>query len=147
MHQQQATTMKKWRTFKTNFKKYSVLDETPKKTIIVEQGDWNAKIGADAAKDWEGICGSYCNNNRGLRLVEFASYNDLKVMNTFRPHKASRRWTWRSPRGDLHQIDNIMVKHRFHTGVNIAETRSFSGDDIGSNHNLEMMTLTASQKV
>ena len=73
-----------------------VLDEVPKKDIIVIQGDWNAKIGEDASRDWQGTSGPYCNsttNERGLRLLEFASYNDLKLMNTFGPHKASRRWT------------------------------------------------------
>ena len=36
-------------------------------------------------------------NERGLRLLEFASYNNLKVVNTCGPHKPSRRWTWHSP--------------------------------------------------
>jgi len=34
-----------------------------------------------------------------------------------------------------------MVKRRFHTSVNIAKTRSFPGADIGSDHDLVMMTL------
>ena len=122
-----------------------VLDQAPKKDILVVQGDWNAKIGEDAIDNWKGTCGRYCNaktNDRGLRLLEFASFNDLKLMNTFGPHKASRRWTWHSPNGEHHnQIDYIMVKRRFHTSVNIAKTRSFPGADIGSDHDLVMMTL------
>ena len=81
------------------------LNEVPKKDIIVVQGDWNAKIGEDAQEDWEGTCGQYCNqatNDRGLRLLEFAKYNDLKILNTFGPHKPSRRWTWHSPGGEYH---------------------------------------------
>ena len=122
-----------------------IIDQTPKKDIIVVQGDWNAKVGEDACKDWEGTCGRYCNkesNERGLRLLEFATYNDLKLMNTFGPHKASRRWTWHSPGGEHHnQIDYIMVKRRFQSSVNIAKTRSFPGADIGSDHDLVMMTF------
>ena len=52
------------------------------------QGDWNAKIGEEACKDWKGTCGHHCNtnsNDRGRRLLEFASYNDLMVSNTFGP--------------------------------------------------------------
>ena len=86
-----------------------VIDQTPKKDILVVQGDWNAKIGEDASKNWKGKCGQYCNpetNERGLRLLEFASYNNLKVVNTFGPHIPSRHWTWHSPGGDYHnQID------------------------------------------
>ena len=75
-----------------------------------------------------------------MRLLEFASLNDLKLANTFGPHKTSRRWTCHSPNGEHHnQIDYIMVKRRFQTSVNIANTRSFPG--AGSDYNLVMMTF------
>ena len=109
------------------------------------QGDWNVKIGEDASKNWKGTCGQYCipeTNGRGLRLLEFTSYNNLKVASTFGLHKPSRRWNWHSPGGDYHnQIDYIMVKRRFQSSVNIAKTRSFPGADIGSDHELVMMTF------
>ena len=57
-----------------------ILDQSPKKDILVVLGDWNAKVGEDAFKNWKGTCGRYCNpetNERGLRLLEFACYNDL----------------------------------------------------------------------
>ena len=57
------------------------------------------------------------------------------LANTFGHHKASRRWTWHSPNGQLHnQIDYILVRKRFRLGVNSARTRSFLGADIGSDH-------------
>ena len=61
-----------------------VIDQVPKKDILVVQGDWNATVGEDASKNWRGTCGQYCNpetNERALRLLEFASYNNLKVAN------------------------------------------------------------------
>ena len=122
-----------------------VIDQMPKKDILVVQGDWNVKIGEDASTNWKGICGQYCNpetNERGLRLLEFTSYNNQKVVNTFGPHKPSRHWTWHSPGGDYHnQIDYIMVKRCFQSSVKIAKTRSFPGADIGSDHELVMMTF------
>ena len=122
-----------------------VIDQAPKKDILIVQGDWNAKIGEDASKNWKGACGQYCNpetNERGLRLLEFASYNNLKRVNTFGPHKPSRWWTWHSAGRDYHnQIDHIMVKRCFQSSVNIAKTRNFPGADIGSDHELEMMTF------
>ena len=57
-----------------------VIDQALKKDIIVVQSEWNAKIREDVSKNW--TCGQYCNsetNERGLRLLEFASYNNLKV--------------------------------------------------------------------
>ena len=107
-------------------------------------------MGKDVCKNWKYTCGLYSNNEtneRGLRLLEFASLNDMKLANTFGPHKASRRWTWHSPNGKYHnQIDYIMIKRRFQTSVNIAKTRSFPGADIGSDHDLVMMTFKLHHK-
>ena len=50
--------------------------------------------------------------------------------------------TWHSPNGQHHdQIDYILVRKRFQSGVNIARTRSFPGADIGSDNDLLMMTF------
>ena len=96
-------------------------------------------------ENWQGICGPFCNddtNERGLRLLEFATFNDLVLANTFGHHKASRRWTWHNPNGQHHnQIDYILVRKRFRSGVNIAGTRSFPGAHIRSDHDLLMMTF------
>ena len=85
-------------------------------------------------ENWQGICGPFCNDEtkeRGLRLLEFATFNkDLVLANTFGHHKASRRWTWHSPSGQHHeQIDYILVRKHIQTGVNIARTPSFPGAD------------------
>ena len=75
------------------------------------------------------------------RLLEFAIFNNLVWVNTFGHHKASRRWTWHSPNGQHHsQIDYILVRKRFRSGVNIARTRNLPVD-IGSDHDLLMMTF------
>ena len=37
-----------------------------------------------------------------LRLLEFASYNDLMLANTFCPHETYRRATWDGPNGKHH---------------------------------------------
>ena len=73
-----------------------MIDQTPKMDILVVQADWNAKVSKDACGNWQGICGHFCNddtNERGLRLLEFATFNDLVLANTFGHHKDSRRWT------------------------------------------------------
>ena len=121
------------------------IDQTPKKNILVVQGDWKAKNGIDAQADWGEVCGPYCNvetNERGLRLLEFATFNNLVLTNALGPHKPSRRRTWYSPDGKHHnQIDYIFVKKRFRSRVNIFRKRIFPGADIGSDHDLVMMTF------
>ena len=57
------------------------------------QGDWNAKVGMDACGNWQGVCGPFCNddaNERRLRLLEFATLNDLVLASTFDHRKAPR---------------------------------------------------------
>ena len=100
----------------------NVIDQTPKKDILVVQVDWNAKVGKGAYENWQGICEPLCNddkNERGLRLLETETYTDL-----FGHHKASRRWTWHSPNGQQHhQIHYRLARKRFRPGVNIARSR------------------------
>ena len=114
----------------------NVIGQTPKKDTLVVPGNRNAKMGRDACGDWQGICGPFCNddtNESGLRHLEFVTLNGLALANTSGYHKASRRWTWNSPYGQHHsQIDYILVRKRFRTGMNIARTRSFPGADIRS---------------
>ena len=74
----------------------NVIDQTPKKDILVVKGGCNAKVGRDACGNWQGICGPFCNddtNERGFRLLEFATFHNLVFANTFGHHKTSRRWT------------------------------------------------------
>ena len=103
------------------------------------------KGGKDACGNWQGIRGPFCNddtNERGLRLLEFATFKDLVLANFFGHHKASRGWTWHSPNGRHHsRTGYILVRKRFRSGVNSARARSFPAADIGSDHNLLMMTF------
>ena len=56
------------------------IHQTPKKDILVVHGDWTAKVGKDAQADWGDVRGPYYNfetNERGLRLLKFAAFNNL----------------------------------------------------------------------
>ena len=80
-------------------------------------------------------------NETGLRILEFATFDDRVLAKTFCHHKASRRWTWHSPDEQHHnQIDYVLVRKRFQSGVNSARTRRFPGADIGKDHDLLVMT-------
>ena len=77
-----------------------------------------------------------------MRLLKFATFNNLVLTNTLGHHKPSRRLTWHSPDGKHHnQIDHNVVKKRFRSGVNIQKARRFPGADIESDHDLVMMTF------
>ena len=128
-----------------------VLQGTPvssrasKQDILVVQGDWNAKVGEDEQDDWGEVCGPFCNpetNDRGPKLLDFATYNNLVLANTLGNRKPPRKWTWYSQDGTHHnQIDYISVKKRFRSGIKTARTRTFPGVDVGSDHDMMMMTF------
>ena len=128
---------------------YEELEEAikkiPKKDFLIVQGDWNAKVGTDAYSHWSGTVGQFGvgdTNDRGTRLLEFARSQKLTIANTLYPHKMSRRTTWHSPNGEVHnQIDYILTPCRFKSSINTAQTRSFPGADVGSDHDLVLTTL------
>ena len=84
---------------------------------------------------------------RGLKLLDLATYNSLVLANTLCYHKTFRRWTWHSPDGTHHnQIDYILVKKWFRSGIKTARTRTFPGADVKSNHDMVMMTFQTRHK-
>ena len=76
-----------------------------------------------------------------MRLLEFASYNNLEVLNTSGPHKPSRRWTWHSQEENttIRSTTSLSADASGQSRVFVAKTRSFPGADIGSDHELVMM--------
>ena len=128
----------------------SVIKKTPKKDLIIIQGDFNAKIGEDVYENWAGTVGRYGTgetNDRGLRLLEFASSHRLTINNTLYPHKISRRTAWHAPNGMVHnQIDYILTPRRFKSSINKAKTRTYPGADIGSDHDLVLLVMKVKLK-
>ena len=65
--------------------------------------------------------------------------NNLVLANNLGNNKPSRR---HSPDGTHHnQIDYILVKKRFRSGIKTARTRTFPRTDVGSNHDMVKMTF------
>lgn len=100
-----------------------------KSTYLIVMGDFNAKVGL--GKNGEHSLGRFGigeRNERGERLVDFAVNQRLYIMNTFFQKKENKKWTWRSPNGEIkNEIDFIMandkrifkdvtVINRFNTG-------------------------------
>jgi len=82
------------------------LTKTDKKDITILTGDWNAKIGNDNT-DWKSVMGKYGygdRNERGERLLEFATVHDLYICNTRFQQKPNRKWTWASPDGTASEL-------------------------------------------
>ena len=68
-------------------------------------------------------------------LIDFCERNGLIVTNTWFKKRKRRLYTWKAP-GDWsrHQLDYILVKHRFRNSVKDVQT--LPGADTNSDHNL-----------
>jgi hypothetical protein len=65
-------------------------------------------------------------NDNGVRLVNVATYKNLRVKSRMFPHSNIHKYTWTSPDGKTHdQIDHILVDRRRHS--NVLDVRSFRG--------------------
>ena len=93
-------------------------------------------------KDGNIIMDNCVTNDIGLSLLKFASSNDVILANTFGIHKPSRKWKWHSPNREHHnQIYYIMIRKLFRSNLIFPQTRTFRAVDIGSDHDLVMMTF------
>ena len=65
-----------------------LLEQTPKKDVIVIIGDWNAKVESQEIPGVTGKTGLGVQNEAGQRLTEFCQENALIIANTlFQQHK------------------------------------------------------------
>ena len=93
-------------------------------------GDFNAKIGKQnkGENSVMGKRGTGNRNERGDRLIEFATSKNLYIANGTFQKKEGRKWTWKSPDGSTRNeidfimtnkkdtIENLMVLNRVNTG-------------------------------
>ena len=84
-------------------------------------------------------------NERGERLLEFATVHDLYICDTKFQHKPNRKWTWASPDG-IHKnmIDLILIQRRQKTSV--TNCRTFQSADISSDHSLVLCNINLKLK-
>lgn len=116
---------------------------SPRSDTLIIMGDFNAKVGV-GDKDTSsimGMCGSGQRNERGDRLLDFCSVNNLCITNTrFKQTKENRQWTWESPDGRTHNtIDYILVSRKLMSSVQ--SSRAFPSADCGSDHQLLMANI------
>ena len=72
-------------------------------------------------------------NDRGGRLLQFATAENLSIANTFFEKREKRYWTWESPSKEVkNQIDFILTSQR---GI-LRNCEIISHVDIGSDHRM-----------
>jgi len=112
-----------------------ILEEDGKSnTNTIVMGDWNS-VGDEPFRTIVGPHGLGRKNHRGQMLINFCERTGLIVTNTWFRKPKRRLYTWKVP-GDRsrHQLDYILMKHRFRN--NVKDVQTLPGADIDSDHNL-----------
>ena len=113
-----------------------ILEEDGKDdTNSIIMGDWNSVVGEESYMNIVGSHGLGRRNHRGQMLIDFCDRNGLIVTNSWFKKPKRRPYTWKAP-GDWsrHQLEYILVKHRFRNSMKDAQT--LPGADIDSDHTL-----------
>jgi hypothetical protein len=72
-------------------------------------------------------------NDNGVRIVNFATSNNLVFKSTMFPHQNILRYTWTYHDGKPHNhIDYILIDRRWHSSI--LDFRSFRGADCDTDH-------------
>ena len=109
-----------------------IIDKVPKKDHLFIVGNLHSSYPSCIGKHTIGTC-----NNRGLRLVDFCSSNNLYIINTFYEKRGLH--TWDHPNGkNKGQIDFILSRQNF--SHNVTDS-SILNSPIISDHRMVRTTI------
>jgi hypothetical protein len=119
-----------------------VFDQFPIYHMKILLGDFNAKVGREDIFNL--IIGNESlhetSNDKGVRVVYFATSKNLIVKSTTFPHRNIHKHTWTSPDSVTHnQIDHVLIYKRRHP--NVLDVSSFRGADCDTDHYLVVAKL------
>jgi endonuclease/exonuclease/phosphatase family metal-dependent hydrolase len=119
-----------------------VFDKFPKYHMKILLGDFNSKVGReDIFKRTIGNESLYviCNFER-IRLVNFATYKNLRVKSTMFPHSNIHKLLGHLQMGNpTIRLTHILVDRRRHS--NVLDIQSFRAADCDSDHYLVVVNL------
>ena len=91
-----------------------ILELTPRKGVLFNIGNWNAKVGSQEIPEVTGKFGLGVQNEAGQSLIEFCQENTLVIANTlFQQHKRNL-YRWPSPDGP-HQYSLQLKMEKLYT--------------------------------
>ena len=113
----------------------NICDKISKHDAIITLGDFNAKLGREDC--FVDIFGKHClhseTSNNGLKVAQYATMNNFKVVSTWYQKKDIFKGTWRIPgTNQTNQIDHVMISKRWATAIE--NVRTYRGASSDSDH-------------
>lgn len=107
---------------------------------IFIMGDMNARVGNDIVEGVKQKFNEDVMNDHGEMLTELCAHNELRINNTFFPHKQQYKYTWSDTRGRHSTIDYIITNKRMHPR-NILDVRTLTSANVDSDHGLVLCKI------
>lgn len=109
------------------------IDKVNKNDYLMLMGDLNARVGNSRINDVMGTNGEAVINNNGAKLIDFCTFNQLKIMNTYFRHKDIHKFTWEA-RGHKSIIDYCITNSKM--AKVIQDIRVYRGIELNTDHYL-----------
>ncbi|XP_045466785.1 craniofacial development protein 2-like [Harmonia axyridis] len=117
-----------------------VLDRIPRMEEVILLGDFNARVGNGVIGGLKNRFNEETINENGERLIQTCAQNELRVNNTFFPHKSQHKFTFENSRGQKSVIDYVITNKNIHPSK-ILDVRVLSPADTITGHNLVLAKI------
>lgn len=118
----------------------TALDDIPKEDEIMILGDFNARIGDEVIPGIKNRFNEETINTNGELMLQLCTQNELRINNTFYPHKPQHKYTFENTRGQKSMIDYIITNRNIHPR-RIQDVRTLASANAGTNHHLIMAKI------
>ena len=123
-----------------------LIQDIPSHNMLVLLGDFNARLGIDNYNPESRTIGQFLyhsqTNNNGSRLLELCQTANLCDLQSRKPHRKGRQWTWMHPnRISTAQLDHIIIRTKW--ANSFSNCRAYNSVNVESDHRI----LTAKMKV
>jgi exonuclease III len=104
---------------------------TGKADYTIIAGDLNARVGKVPIPEILGTNGEESRNNNRKDLIDFCSFNKIRITDTYFKHKDTHKYTW-AARGIQSIIDYVIVNDRLKSQV--LDTQVYRRPEVDTDH-------------
>lgn len=122
------------------------VDKIPSNEMLILLGDFNSRIGNNIIPGVKQRFNEDYLNSNGELLIELCTQQELRISNTFFPHKNQQKITFRNSRGQYSTIDYIITNRKIHP-TQVIDVRTLNSANINTDHNLLIAKISIKLKL
>lgn len=130
------------RNFTRSYKAQSKLFQTE---FMIIMGGFNAHIGNNIIPGVKQQFNEPVFNSNSELMINLCCYNELRISDTFYPHKQQHKYTFHNTRGQKSTTDYIVTNRKIYP-FHILDVTPLNSANIGSDHNLLIWKIRIKNK-